>query len=182
MNRRSTEPTIKPISKRLGKRAGLIIPSFVALGMMLLQPFLLTPEHPHLLMVPTLMLSALSIVSNSMINAIVPDICDLDELEHGERREGLFTSVVAFMGKLEISLSLQLVGLLVAISGANMKTTVQSAEVNQTLLWTGIGFGVFFAIAALIAAFAFRMTEKTMNEVRIQLEQRRASSAKAAES
>ena len=168
-------PTIKPISKWLGKRAGLIIPSVIALVMMLSQPWLLTPEHPHLLMIPTLMLSALSIISNSMINAIVPDICDLDELEHGERREGLFTSVVAFMGKLEISLSLQLVGLLVAFSGANMKTTIQSAAVNERLLWIAIGFGVFFSICALGAAFFFRMTEATMNDVRVKLETRRAA-------
>lgn len=173
-------PTIKPISMRLGKRAGLIIPSVVALLMMVSQPWLLSPKHPHLLMIPILMLSALSIVSNSMINAIVPDICDLDELEHGERREGLFTSVVGFMGKLEISLSLQLVGLLVAFSGANMKTTVQSLQVNEKLLWTAIGFGVFFSACALVAAFYFKMTESSMNEVRKQLEVRRAN-AKAAE-
>lgn len=168
-------PTIKPISVRLGKRAGLIIPSVIAMVLMASQPWLLTPESPHLLMIPILMLSALSIVSNSMINAIVPDICDLDELEHGERREGLFTSVVAFMGKLEISLSLQLVGLLVAFSGANMKTTVQSTQVNEKLLWVAIGFGVFFSVCALVAALFFKMTEDTMNGVRLRLEERRAA-------
>jgi GPH family glycoside/pentoside/hexuronide:cation symporter len=127
-------PFIKPISQKLGKRMGLIMPAAIALALMLTQPFVLTPVHPYLLLIPLLLLAPLSIVTNAMISAIVPDICDLDELEHGTRREGLFTAVVAFMYKLEISLSVLIVGYLVKFSGLDPKSLVQAPESLQRLL------------------------------------------------
>jgi len=170
-------PFVKPISMKLGKKAGLIIPAFVALVLLLAQPYLLTPEHPYLLLVPLILLNPLSVLSNSMISAIVPDICDLDELEHGERREGLFTSVVAFMGKLEISLSVLIVGWLVGFSGVDQSTTFQAEAVLQKLLWFAIAPGMFFTFCALISSFFFNMTEETMTDVRKQLEVRRTKLA-----
>lgn len=168
-------PLIKPISQNLGKRAGLIIPSVVALVLILVQPLVLTPEHPYLLLIPLLVLSPLSIISNAMIASIVPDICDLDELEHGNRREGLFTSVVAFMGKLEISLSVLIVGYLVTFSGLDQKIAKQAPEVLQKLLWLAIGPGIFFTFFALLMALRFRMNEATMVEIRQKLDSRRAA-------
>ncbi|MEO5913770.1 MAG: MFS transporter [Luteolibacter sp.] len=172
-------PLIRPISVKLGKRAGLIIPSLVALVLLICQPFLLTPSHPYLLLIPLLVLAPLSVISATMMNAIVPDICDLDELEHGERREGLFTSVTAFMNKLEISLSVLIVGYLVNFSGVDPKTTIQQPEVLQKLLWFAIGPGIFFAGGAFVTACCFKLNEESMNGVRRALEDRRAAKALA---
>ncbi|MES2477138.1 MAG: MFS transporter [Verrucomicrobiota bacterium] len=172
-------PLIRPISARFGKRAGLILPSFVALILLLCQPLLLTPSQPHLLLVTLLLLSPLSVISATMMNAIIPDICDLDELEHGERREGLFTSVAAFMNKLEISLSVLIVGWLVKFSGVDPTTTLQQPEVLQKLLWLAIAPGIIFAFGALVMALAFRLDEKSMSHVREQLEKRRADDSLA---
>lgn len=170
-------PLIRPISVKFGKRAGLVIPSIVALALLVCQPLLLTPQHPYLLLLTLLLLSPLSVISATMMNAIVPDICDLDELEHGERREGLFTSVTAFMNKLEISLSVLIVGWLVKFSGVDPTTTIQQPEVLQKLLWLAITTGIVFACGALAMAFAFRMDEESMGEVRVVLEKRRASAS-----
>ncbi|MEO7934117.1 MAG: MFS transporter [Chthoniobacterales bacterium] len=171
-------PLIRPISVKLGKRAGLIIPSLIALMLLLCQPLLLTPAHPWLFLVPLLILSPLSVISATMMNAIVPDICDLDEMEHGERREGLFTSVMAFMNKLEISLSVLIVGWLVNFSGVDPKTTFQHPEVLQKLLWLAIGPGIFFTFCALVMSCLFKLNEESMNGVRKALENRRAAKAK----
>ncbi|MEO7101086.1 MAG: MFS transporter [Luteolibacter sp.] len=174
-------PLIRPISVKLGKRAGLVIPSLVAMILLFCQPFLLTPAHPYLLLVPLLVLSPLSVISATMMNAIVPDICDLDELEHGERREGLFTSVTAFMNKLEISLSVLIVGWLVSFSGVDPKTTIQQPEVLQKLLWFAIGPGIFFTCGALVMSCLFKLNEKSMDGVRKALEERRAANGKTDE-
>lgn len=168
-------PLIRPISVKLGKRAGLVIPSLIALLLLLCQPFLLTPSHPYLFLIPLLVLSPLSVISATMMNAIVPDICDLDELEHGDRREGLFTSVTAFMNKLEISLAVLIVGYLVKLSGVDPTTTIQPPEVLRKLLWLAIGPGIFFTMGALVMACCFRLNEKSMDGVRKALDDLRAA-------
>ncbi len=168
-------PLIRPISVKLGKRAGLVIPSLCALLLLLCQPLLLTPNHPYLFLIPLLVLSPLSVISATMMNAIVPDICDLDEFEYGERREGLFTSVTAFMNKLEISLSVLIVGWLVKLSGVDPTTTIQQPEVLQKLLWLAIGPGIFFTFCALVMSCLFKLNEQSMDGVRKALENRRAA-------
>ena len=174
-------PFLKAFSMKLGKRAGLILPSSAAVLLLLAQPLLLRENQPVLLLVPLLMLPLLSIISTTLMNAIVPDICDMDELEHGERREGLFTAVVAFMNKLEISLAFFIVGLLVKLAGVDEKTLHQSPEVLQRLLWIAIGMGVLFTIGALVASFKFKMDEAMMDDIRRQLEARRQAKSLAAE-
>jgi hypothetical protein len=76
-------------------------------------PFITTPEHPYWQIIPGLIVMPLLVITNTIAGAILPDICDVDELETGQRREGLFTSVMGFVGKLEISLAVILVGYIV---------------------------------------------------------------------
>ncbi|MES2440474.1 MAG: MFS transporter [Verrucomicrobiota bacterium] len=168
-------PFIPLLSRKLGKRAGLTIPAAVAFAMALFLPLILTPAAPYLLLLPILLLMTLSIIANTMTNAILPDVCDLDELENGERREGLYTAVVAFVSKLEISLTVLIVGYLVDLSGFNPKLQTQPDQVMNTMLWMAILPTAFFTFCGLILALRFRMTEETMEEIRRQLEVRRTA-------
>lgn len=170
-------PFLKTFTIKLGKRAGLIVISVIALALLLIQPFILKPGQYYLLLIPLLLLPLLSVLSSTLLNAIVPDICDLDELEHGERREGLFTAVVAFMGKLEISLSLGIVGGLLWLIGYREETSTQTPEVVTKLMWVAISIGILFTAGALIAAFRFKMDAAQVNDIHRQLEARRAAKA-----
>ena len=167
-------PLIPLLSRKLGKRAGLTLPAGIAFAMALSMPVILKPAVPYLLLLPILLLMTLSIIANTMTNAILPDICDLDELENGQRREGLYTAVVAFVSKLEISLTVLVVGYLVDLSGFNPKLTTQPDAVMTKMLWMAIIPTGFFTFAGLMLALRFRMTEETMDGIRKQLESRRA--------
>lgn len=168
-------PFLKSFTIRLGKRAGLVIISAVALALLLAQPLILSPSHPYLLLIPLLLLPLMSVLSATLMNAILPDICDLDELEHGERREGLFTAVTAFMGKMEISLSLGIVGGILWMVGYNEASSAQAPELISKLLWSSISLGIFFTACALIAACRFNMNAAQVNEIHRLLEIRRSS-------
>lgn len=168
-------PFIQPLSRKLGKRAGLTIPAGVAFAMALSLPLILTPKAPYLLLLPILLLMILSIIANTMTNAILPDICDLDELENGERREGLYTAVVAFVSKLEISLTVLVVGYLVSLSGFDSKLPTQPDAVMNKMLWMAIIPTGVFTFGGLILAMRFRMTEESMDSIRVQLDERRAA-------
>lgn len=168
-------PFVPLLSRRLGKRAGLTIPAGVAFAIALFLPVILTPSAPYLLLMPILVLMVLAIIANTMTNAILPDICDLDELENGERREGLYTSVVQFVNKLEISLSVVVVGYLVDLSGFDSKLATQPDAVMTKMLWMAIIPTAFFTFCGVVLSRKFRMTEASMDLVRKQLEERRAN-------
>ena len=82
-------------------------------------------------------------------DSIVPDICDLDELQHGNRREALFSAVLSFVYKLEVSLCVVLVGYLIRWSGFDPKAVSQPAEVLSRLQWFAYTPNIVFAALAL---------------------------------
>lgn len=121
-------PFVKSVSVWIGKRGALIVGAGFNFAAALASPFLTTPEHPYWSLIPALVITPFLALSALIANAIVPDICDLDELQSGQRREGLFTSVMAFVSKIEISLAVMLVGYLVAWSGVDTGISLRWQE------------------------------------------------------
>jgi len=78
--------------------------------------------HTSTALIPGLIVAPLLVITGTIAGAVLPDICDLDELETGQRREGLFTAVQGFVSKLEISLAVVLVGYVVSV--ASVDTTI----------------------------------------------------------
>lgn len=174
-------PFLKPISQKFGKRSAMIMGACISLIAAFAQPFILNPDYPYLLLVTAVVVAPLLLISNTIANAVVPDICDLDELQTGERREGLFTAVMGFMAKLEISLCTLLVGYMVAWSGLNLKlTTAQPPEVLSRLYYLAIIPNLVFTLGALILTLKFPMTEESMLEVRRQLDERHRKNPESA--
>ncbi|MFT3788665.1 MAG: MFS transporter [Tepidisphaeraceae bacterium] len=171
-------PLIKPISTKFGKRAAMILGASISLAAAGAQPFILNPQYPYLMLIPALVVSPLMLIANTIANAVVPDICDLDELQTGERREGLFTAVMGFMAKMEISLCTLLVGYMVAWSGLNLKLTgPQSADVLHRLYWIAIIPNIVFTLGAFVLTLMFPMTAKSADAVRTELDRRRHAKA-----
>lgn len=166
-------PCLKPISQKFGKRAAMILGATISLMAAFAQPFILNPNKPYLMLVPAIVVAPLLLISNTIANAVVPDICDLDELQTGERREGLFTSVMGFMAKMEISLCTLIVGYMVVWSGLDLKlVTAQPPEVLHRLFYLAIVPNILFTLGAFFLTLKFPMTEATMLEVRRQLDER----------
>ena len=149
-----------------------ILGSAIGLASALSSPFILMSGHPYLSLVPILIMTPLQSIAFTLGNAIVPDICDMDELATGQRREGLFTSVMAFMAKIEISLCALAAGYLVSFSGLNVKLIHQAPHVMHNLFWMAIPTAIFFAVVSLILTIKFPMTEASMAEVRRELDSR----------
>jgi GPH family glycoside/pentoside/hexuronide:cation symporter len=121
-------PFVKPLSKKIGKRGALILGAGVSFCSAILSVFITIPDRPWLGIIPTLVISPIIAISGLVAGAILPDICDVDELEHGQRREGLYTSVMAFVSKLEISLAVVLVGYVITWSGVDTKLALRWQE------------------------------------------------------
>ena len=171
-------PLMKPISKWIGKKGALLAGTSILLVVALIQPFTLKPGHPWLLLVPQLIFTLLTPFCFTLINAIMPDVCDLDELQSGRRREGLFAAVMGLLTKMAISLSTLLMGYLLLWFGLGAKGGIAlSSEMLRRLNWTPVLLNIFFNLGALVLTLAFPMDEAAAARVRSQLDERRLAKA-----
>jgi len=127
---------------------------------------------------PSLLTAALIGVFTNTIpmiaNSMIADICDYDELENGERREGFFGAVYTSLDKLATSASLVFQGVLLAASGFNASLAVQSPETIRywflALVLTqpiGFMFGIFLL-------FFYPLNRDRMHNIRTRLDIDRA--------
>lgn len=177
-------PLSARLSRRLGKRRGLIYGFAAAFAGAVLLPFCARDGQPYLLLAHMVVFGCANLVLTMFMSAVMPDICDVDELTSGERREGLFSAVMSFVSKIENSLCMLLGGYMVAFSGFNTHLAQQMAqqpdEVLTRLRWLGFTPAIVFTGVAFLLAFFFPLTRPIMDDVRRQLEARRAARAAGA--
>jgi len=110
----------------------------------------------------------------TIILSMVADVCDIDELETGQRREGMFSAVYWWMVKLGLALASLTGGALLTWTG--FKQEVGIGQPSETLFWMRV-FDVCIPIVTSIMAIfiikTFNITEERAHEVRRQLEERR---------
>ena len=110
----------------------------------------------------------------TIILSMVADVCDFDELETGERREGMFSAVYWWMVKLGLAIAGLLGGAMLTWTG--FKQEIGLAQAADTLLWMRIfdvGIPIVTSIMAIFIIATFDITEEKAHEVRARLEARR---------
>ena len=168
-------PLAAPITRWLGKRRGLIIGyGFAVLGAVL-TPFFTLPGRPYLWFWFGFAFFPASFVLNNLLASVMPDICDLDELAHGERREGLFTAVMSFITKLEASICTGLAGWLLVLSGYDQHLIQQPQAVLDKMRLYAFAPLIAGAIVTFIVVCFFPLKKELMDSVRSQLDARHAA-------
>jgi oligogalacturonide transporter len=105
------------LSKRTNKRVGYIVGASVWMVTMLFS-FAIVPAAPAFLIYVFAALIGLGVGGIVvMIYAIFPDIPDVDELKTGRRREGIYSSLIAFTRKVSGAVALFLVSNSLALAG-----------------------------------------------------------------
>jgi GPH family glycoside/pentoside/hexuronide:cation symporter len=110
----------------------------------------------------------------TIILSMVADVCDLDELETGERREGMFSAVYWWMVKMGLAVAGLLGGAMLTWTGFNQDLGIGQAA--DTLLWMRIfdvGIPIVTSLVAIFVIMTFDITEEKAHEVRAKLEARR---------
>jgi glycoside/pentoside/hexuronide:cation symporter, GPH family len=168
-------PLAAGVSRRLGKRRGIIV-SYGALFLSaLLLPLFARPGHPYLLLTHSLLFLPANALLTMFMTSVMPDICDIDELSSGERREGLFSAVMSFVSKLENSLIILIGGYLVAFTGFDGHLAQQPRAVLEKLRWFGFTPNIAFSGVAFAIAWFVPITQQMMDDVRSRLVTRRTA-------
>jgi glycoside/pentoside/hexuronide:cation symporter, GPH family len=107
--------------------------------------------------------------------SMLPDVVEMDELETGQRREGVYYGFFAFLQKLGLSAGLALSGLMLDLAGYIPQAAAQPPSVLLTLrLLVGPG-GAVLLLLSLVAVYFYPITRAKHAEMRAALDSRRAA-------
>ena len=131
------------------------------------------PARPMLTLIPTVLISAGMLMLYTMGPAMVADVCNEDELIHGVRREGCFSSMYSWWLKFAGSSALLVAGALLVATRFNHEVAAQS---EYTLFWLRtyeIAIPTLLCAGGLVFMIRYPLTEDRAYENKRQLDERR---------
>jgi GPH family glycoside/pentoside/hexuronide:cation symporter len=162
------------LNRRLGKRRVFQLAAGVLAVGCLSKLFLYIPGHPWLQII---IISANGFSSAGVLLigiAMLGDIADLDEWETGNRREGLFASVLSWFDKAGMSFGALLGGFILNAIGFNAHVSVQSPHTLALMKFSYFCAPFVGAIVALFLMNKYSLTERRAYEIKEALAERRA--------
>ena len=165
-------PLITIISKKIGKKKAFILSQLISIIGYVLFWFLFIPGKPYMFLF-ALPFHSFGIGSLfTIMMSMTADICDLDELENGVRREGLLGAVYWWMVKLGFGVAALLSGFILWLVGFDPEQVTESATTGMRLFYTFLPIcGVVFAILIMKN---YDITEERANEIKKELEIRKS--------
>lgn len=167
-------PLWSKVSQRYGKKRALLL-GLIIWAMAQVAFFIVTPASPTWLVYIIGAFAGLGYgVAHVIPWAMLPDVVDMDELETGEKREGLYAGVMTLFMKLTNSIAIFLIGVLLQL--ANYEANTILAEGTLQTIRSIMAFApTLFIVIGLIATFAYPLTREQHAQVRTQIENRGVS-------
>ena len=166
-------PIVAWISRKVGKKDAFLICQGISIIGYILLWFLFIPGKPYMFLfaLPFFSFGIGSLFTLMM--SMTADVCDMDELTSGKRREGIFGAIYWWMVKFGFAIAGLLTGVIMSLVGFNTDATTQSegAITGLRLFYSGIPI-----IGTLIAIWAMRnynLTEEKANEIKKELDARK---------
>jgi len=171
-------PLITWIATKIGKRNTFLITIPISIVGYALKWIGYNPQHPYLLLIaaPFIAFGLGSVFT--IVSSMLADVCDLDELQTGKRREGTFGAIYWWMIKLGQAAASLISGVLLNATGFNV--ALGGLQSTQTLLYMrlcDIGIPIVASILAIFIILTFEVTEDKAYEIRKQLEARRGKAS-----
>lgn len=163
-------PLITFISKKIGKKKAFILSQLVSVIGYVLFWFLFIPGKPYMFLY-ALPFHSFGIGSLfTIMMSMTADICDLDELENGTRREGVLGAVYWWMVKLGFGVAGLLSGLVLQFVGFDAENITEFAIDGMRIFYSIIPIlGILLAIYLMKD---YEIDENRANEIKKLLNKR----------
>ena len=166
------------MSSRYGKRKAFFIAIGISMVGYALKWFCYNPEMPLLLLLPAPLMAFGLGGLFTLMGSMIADVCDYDELNTHERREGMFGSIYWWVVKLGMALALAAGGFLLNATGFDVALGGnQAADTIFMMRLFDVLVPVITSALAIWAVYSFSITEERAHEIRAELEQRRGTAA-----
>ncbi|MDQ8206379.1 MFS transporter [Coraliomargarita sp. SDUM461003] len=166
-------PVLAKVSSQLGKRETLLVAMVLAIIGSGLKWVCFTPDNPWLSIIPGIVMSGGLAATWTLINAMIPDIVDLDELKTGERREGMYSAVYSWVFKLGVSLALVVSGYVLTWSGFNVDLGTDQSP--QAIFYMRLFFTLIPVVSislAFLLLLVYPLKESRVREIQAELKAR----------
>jgi GPH family glycoside/pentoside/hexuronide:cation symporter len=168
-------PIVTVMAQKLGKKTAFIISQSISMVGYLLFWFTFRPGNPYLMFLP-LPLFAFGIGGLfTIMMSMTADICDLDELNTGERREGVFGAVYWWMVKFGFALSAVAYGWILDAAGFAGENNGESSTTILRLAYILVPIGG--TLIAILVMLTYDLDESRARDIRKQLDDRKAANA-----
>ena len=162
------------ISTKIGKRETFLITITLSLLGYSLKWIGYNPNYPYLLLLACPFVAFGTGSLFTLMGSMIADVCDYDELETNQRREGVFGAIYWWMVKVGMALAMMLSGILLEASGFDVELGAEQSERTLLLLRVfDIGAPLFTSALALWIVYSYSITEEKAHETRVLLEERR---------
>jgi GPH family glycoside/pentoside/hexuronide:cation symporter len=167
-------PAVAWMSKKLGKKKAFMLSQSISLVGYIMLYFLFIPGKPwmYIIALPFFSFGIGSLFTIMM--SMTADVIDIDEINTGKRREGIFGAIYWWMVKVGYGIAGALSGVIITVVGFNsdLATTDQQAAVDGLH-----AFFCFFPMVGTILAMLimrnYSITEERAHEIRAELEKRK---------
>ncbi|MGC6431191.1 MAG: MFS transporter [Jejuia sp.] len=167
-------PIVTWMSKVMGKRKAFLLSQGISVIGYIMLWFLFVPGKPwmYIIALPFFSFGIGSLFTIMM--SMTADVIDIDELNSGLRREGIFGAIYWWMVKIGFAIAGLLSGVIIAIVGFNpdLPTVDQQSAVDGLHAF----FCFFPMVGTLIAMYIMRdygVSEERSNEIRLKLNKRK---------
>ena len=173
-------PLIAWFASRFGKKPTLLGGILLIVVGQLVKWYFYIPENPYLQVWLSIIIYPGLILVWTIIPSMYADICDLDELKTGTRREGMYSATSAWLLKVGVTLAMALSGWLINVAGIVDSADLQSPQAVSNIR---ILFTLLPSIFTLVGGFfvlRYPLTEVSAEQVKQQLNERHKQTSQLA--
>ncbi len=166
-------PIITYMSKKMGKKKAFIVSQAISVLGYIMLWFLFIPGKPYMFII-ALPFFAFGIGSLfTLMMSMTADVIDLDELNTGERREGIYGAIYWWMVKFGFAIAGLLTGTIMSVVGFNPDAAVQPEGAILGLRIFYSGFPILGTLVAIYVMWDYDLTEERANEISRELIRRK---------
>jgi len=168
------------IATRIGKRKTFLITISLSIAGYAIKWVGYNPDHPYWLLFAAPLVAFGTGSLFTLMGSMISDVCDYDELQTHQRREGVFGAIYWWMVKVGMALAGLLTGVLLKTSGFDVALGAGQADRTLFLLRVfDVGVPIITSAIALWIIATYTITEKKAHEIRTELENRRGKTSAA---
>ena len=166
-------PIVAWLSKKIGKKDAFMISQGISIVGYVMLWFLFVPGKPYLFIfaLPFFSFGIGSLFTIMM--SMTADVCDLDELKTGKRREGIFGAIYWWMVKFGFAIAGLLTGVIMSLVGF-VPDAVNSPQSITGLRLFFSGLPILGTLTALFIMRTYDLSEEKAVEISAELKRRKA--------
>jgi GPH family glycoside/pentoside/hexuronide:cation symporter len=161
-------PTVAWMSKQMGKKNAFMLSQGISIIGYILLWFLFIPGKPYMFIfaLPFFSFGIGSLFTLMM--SMTADVCDLDELNTGKRREGIFGAIYWWMVKFGFAIAGGLSGVILSFVDFSPEAYTEESVTGLRLFFSGVPMAG--TMIAMLVMRNYDLSEERANEIRAAID------------